>query len=289
MELTQEQIDQQDQIDNAIHDFLGDTFANHGTTPWDIEDIAEIRDALLNIAERRGIQPGDLYPGIDIDIDINKNSLMIQFDIPGEGWNPTPRDFDPGAKTVMWEQPIITIGEVTCYIHVMLAVFKQGYRLLAYRVVKTNAAMWRSTVGTIPCDLQLACEAIPMGSYLVNDRYGMLVGLEELSEEELHALVEAHKPKAFAVRHENGAYFTLSGVMGATFEDKFSLRTIRYETWAKAQDVVRGLVNQWHPTQASATEVPALTEQEERELAKLKAEWSKPRKRNVQKQRGKRK
>lgn len=278
MELTQEQIDQQDQIDNAIHDFLGDTFANHGTTPWDIEDIAEIRDALLNIAERRGIQPGDLYPGIDIDI--NKNSSMIQLNVPTEGWSATPRDFDPGAKVVMWEQPIITIGEVRCYIHVMLAAFKQGYRILANRVVETNAAMWRSTVGTIPSNLQLACEDIPMGSYLVNDPHGRLIG-PELTEEELHALVEAHKPKAFAVRHENGTYFTLSGVTGATFEDEFGLRTVRYGTWAKAQDVVRGLVNQWHPTQASAFEVPALTEQEERELAKLKAEWSKPRKRTT--------
>ena len=101
MELTTAQIEQHDKIDNAIHDFLQDIFGNHGITPWNIEDIAEVRDALLTIGEQRGIHPGDFYPGIDLEVEANNPAAscveqVLQFLEENDGYGyVVTADIDP--------------------------------------------------------------------------------------------------------------------------------------------------------------------------------------------------
>lgn len=60
MELTKEQLDRQDQVDNAVHACLCE-LKDHFEAPWDAELIGETRGAIYDVLKRWKIRhPG--YP-----------------------------------------------------------------------------------------------------------------------------------------------------------------------------------------------------------------------------------
>jgi hypothetical protein len=48
VDMTQNQIERQDQVDNAIHNLLQE-LAGAKHVPWDIDDIAIVRDAVQEV------------------------------------------------------------------------------------------------------------------------------------------------------------------------------------------------------------------------------------------------
>ena len=64
MELTPEQLERQDKVDNAIHDLLDSVANTHDNTPWNIEYIVIIRDAVeqVVVAHARLMTEMEFYP-----------------------------------------------------------------------------------------------------------------------------------------------------------------------------------------------------------------------------------
>ena len=65
MELTDEQIERQDFVDNAIFSLLNDINPSKAELDWDIELIGNVRDCIQKEFEERNIcSARDLYPEI---------------------------------------------------------------------------------------------------------------------------------------------------------------------------------------------------------------------------------
>lgn len=66
MELTAQQIERQDFVDNAIFDLINKLIPSGKETEWDIEIIGEIRDAIQTKLVERGIcSEQEFYPYIE--------------------------------------------------------------------------------------------------------------------------------------------------------------------------------------------------------------------------------
>ena len=100
---------------------------------------------------------------------------------------------------VSWVESITTIGPINVTVEVSLAAFKQGYRVLAYQIVQSNAPIWLAS-GTIPEGKNIVVEELPTGSYEISDPYMLLCG-QELTSEQLHALCKAYRPQMSAVQN----------------------------------------------------------------------------------------
>lgn len=66
MELTAQQIERQDFVDNAIFDLINELIPSEKEMDWDIETIGEIRDAIQSQLVKRGFCTGqEFYPYIE--------------------------------------------------------------------------------------------------------------------------------------------------------------------------------------------------------------------------------
>ena len=66
MELTRQQIERQDFVDNAIFDLMNRLIPSDKEMEWDIEAIGEVRDVILAEFERKGIcTEREFYPYIE--------------------------------------------------------------------------------------------------------------------------------------------------------------------------------------------------------------------------------
>lgn len=66
MELTRQQIERQDFVDNAIFDLMNRLIPSDKEMEWDIEAIGEVRDVILSQFERKGIcTEMEFYPYIE--------------------------------------------------------------------------------------------------------------------------------------------------------------------------------------------------------------------------------
>lgn len=55
MNLTKQQIERQDFVDNAIYDMINELIPSNKEMEWNIEAIGEVRDAIQNQLVERGI------------------------------------------------------------------------------------------------------------------------------------------------------------------------------------------------------------------------------------------
>ena len=55
MNLTEQQIERQDFVDNAIYDMINELIPSNKEMEWNIEAIGEVRDAIQNQLVERGI------------------------------------------------------------------------------------------------------------------------------------------------------------------------------------------------------------------------------------------
>ena len=60
VELTQEQISQQDSVDNLIHTLLGDLHIGYGE--WDMEKISTVREAIQDVFNMTQEERYSFYP-----------------------------------------------------------------------------------------------------------------------------------------------------------------------------------------------------------------------------------
>lgn len=66
MELTRQQIERQDFVDNAIFDLMNRLIPSDKEMEWDIEAIGKVRDVILAQFEREGIcTEMEFYPYIE--------------------------------------------------------------------------------------------------------------------------------------------------------------------------------------------------------------------------------
>jgi len=66
MELTLEQIERQDFVDNAIYDLLNEVAPSDHEIPWNIEMIGDVRDIIQTKLVERGICTAqEFYPFIE--------------------------------------------------------------------------------------------------------------------------------------------------------------------------------------------------------------------------------
>ncbi len=66
MELTRQQIERQDFVDNAIFDLMNRLIPSDKEMEWDIEAIGEVRDVILAQFERKGFcTEMEFYPYIE--------------------------------------------------------------------------------------------------------------------------------------------------------------------------------------------------------------------------------
>ena len=66
MELTKQQIERQDFVDNAIFELINELIPSEKEMEWDIEAIGEIRDALQSQLVAKGIcTEQEFYPYIE--------------------------------------------------------------------------------------------------------------------------------------------------------------------------------------------------------------------------------
>lgn len=62
-EMTDEQLERQDLVDNAIFSLIQEINPTSQTISWDIEMIGNIRDAIVNELEKKlGITEFEIYP-----------------------------------------------------------------------------------------------------------------------------------------------------------------------------------------------------------------------------------
>lgn len=66
MELTEQQIERQDFVDNAIFDLISELIPSDKKIEWDIEAIGAVRDAIqLQLVERGFCTEQEFYPYIE--------------------------------------------------------------------------------------------------------------------------------------------------------------------------------------------------------------------------------
>lgn len=66
MELTKQQIERQDFVDNAIYDLMNELIPSDKVMEWDIEAIGEVRDAIQSQLIKRGFcTEQEFYPCIE--------------------------------------------------------------------------------------------------------------------------------------------------------------------------------------------------------------------------------
>ena len=66
MELTEQQIERQDFVDNAIYDLINELIPSDKEMEWDIEVIGEVRDAIqAQLVERGLCTEQEFYPYIE--------------------------------------------------------------------------------------------------------------------------------------------------------------------------------------------------------------------------------
>lgn len=65
MELTSQQLERQDFVDNAIFDLVNELIPSNNEMKWDIEVIGEIRDAIQSqLVEKGACTEQEFYPYI---------------------------------------------------------------------------------------------------------------------------------------------------------------------------------------------------------------------------------
>ena len=63
MELSKEQIRRQDFVDNATHEFINSLIPNEKQIDWDMESIAQVRNAVCKVLiEKHICTEQDFYP-----------------------------------------------------------------------------------------------------------------------------------------------------------------------------------------------------------------------------------
>ncbi len=63
MELTDKQIERQDFVDNATFDFINSLIPNDKQIEWDIDSIAQVRDAVWEVLKHRNLcTEQEFYP-----------------------------------------------------------------------------------------------------------------------------------------------------------------------------------------------------------------------------------
>lgn len=66
MELTKEQIERQDFVDNATFDFINSIIPNENQIEWDIDSIAQVREKVWDVIKERNIcSEQEFYPFIE--------------------------------------------------------------------------------------------------------------------------------------------------------------------------------------------------------------------------------
>ena len=66
MELTKEQIERQDFVDNATFNFINSIIPNENQIQWDIDSIAQVREKVWDVIKFRNIcSEQDFYPFIE--------------------------------------------------------------------------------------------------------------------------------------------------------------------------------------------------------------------------------
>lgn len=66
MELTKEQIDRQDFVDNATFNFINSIIPNENQIEWDIDSIAQVREKVWDVIKFRNIcSEQEFYPFIE--------------------------------------------------------------------------------------------------------------------------------------------------------------------------------------------------------------------------------
>jgi len=88
---------------------------------------------------------------------------------------------------------------------------------------------------------------------------------------------------SFGVRDEQGAFLTLEGEKRMGFmHGELSLLTVRYPSYEKAEQIVRQLAKNDFPVVATIVEIPALSSEEQQEVAR---QFQAPRRRSRRKTR----
>jgi hypothetical protein len=66
MELTKEQIERQDFVDNATFNFINSIIPNENQIQWDIDSIAQVREKVWDVIKFRNIcSEQEFYPFIE--------------------------------------------------------------------------------------------------------------------------------------------------------------------------------------------------------------------------------
>lgn len=66
MELTKEQIERQDFVDNATFNFINSIIPNENQIEWDIDSIAQVREKVWDVIKFRNIcSEQEFYPFIE--------------------------------------------------------------------------------------------------------------------------------------------------------------------------------------------------------------------------------
>ncbi|MBR5764680.1 MAG: hypothetical protein IKX93_08675 [Bacteroidaceae bacterium] len=67
MELTEQQMERQDFVDNAIFDVINELIPSNKEMKWDIEAIGAVRDAIqLQLIERGFCTDQEFYPYLEV-------------------------------------------------------------------------------------------------------------------------------------------------------------------------------------------------------------------------------
>ena len=66
MTLSEQQLQRQDFVDNAIHKMINELIPNEKQLDWDIERIAQVRDSISQVVAKKGIcTEQEFYPFIE--------------------------------------------------------------------------------------------------------------------------------------------------------------------------------------------------------------------------------